>query len=250
MIRQSALQGSEGRQGFRQIHRVLVAMIVLAIFVPAFNAFGDTITQFSNRSAFTASMGGTLTTEDFTDFYHFPITTGILNSSTNLPGIGIVPGTIQSGVTYSTSPIGTGNFFNIDAGGGYSGGFLDGFNPSDRKVTVTFDNDVAGFGFDIGSLGARTFDVTIQFASGPDQTFTNLYPFSLQFFGFQSTSSDIKSVIIGNNGGFFAFDFDNFTFGGEATRNVPEPATYVLMLAGLAMLSLAARRKRLASGVV
>jgi hypothetical protein len=249
MIRQSTQQGSEGRRGVRQIHRILVAMIILAIFVPAFNVFGDTITQFSNRSSFTASVGGTLTTEDFTDSFHFPITTGILNSSTNLPGIGILPGTIQSGVTYST-PVGDGNFFNIDAGGGYTGGFLDGFNPSNRKVTVAFDNDVRGFGFDLGSLGSQTFDVTIQFASGPDQTFTNLYPSSLQFFGFQSASSDIKSVTIGNNGGFFAFDFDNFTFGGAATRSVPEPGTYVLMLVGLGMLGIVARRRKLASAAI
>ena len=37
-----------------------------------------------------------------------------------------LPGDIAAGVTYST-PVGDSFFFNIDAGGGFVGGFLDGF---------------------------------------------------------------------------------------------------------------------------
>ena len=181
-------------------------------------AMADDITVYNDRAAFNAAVGVPLTLEDFTPTSHFPIRTGVLNSETNLPEIGIFPGTIQSGVTYST-PIGEGNFFNIDAGGGYTGGFLDGFLPSDREVTIDFHTDdpntprtVFAFGFDLGSLASTDFDVFIHFSSGPMQHFNNPYPASLAFFGFVSDARDITQVIIGNNGGFFAFDFDNFTY--------------------------------------
>jgi len=125
---------------------------------------------------------------------------------------------IQPGVTYST-PIGESFFFNIDQGGGYpDGGFLDGFE-TDREVTMVFHMDdpndgrtIFGFGFDIGSLGATDFDVKIIFADGSEQSFNNPYPGSPQFFGFLSDSPDIAKVVVGNNNGFFGFDFDNFTF--------------------------------------
>jgi hypothetical protein len=123
--------------------------------------------------------------------------------------------------------VGSRNFFNIDSGGGYAGGFLDGYNPSDRVVTIDFDSPVSAFGFDKNSLNAGGFDVTIQFLSGSDQVFTNATPGSLSFFGWQSSATDITSVVVENNAGFFAFDFDNFTFGGS-TNVVPEPTTLAI----------------------
>jgi MYXO-CTERM domain-containing protein len=215
---------------------------LLACAVGAGVASADVITVYTDRASFEAAANTPLTVEDFTDGPHFPIRTGILNSHTNLPEIGLFPGDIEAGVTYST-PIGNGNFFNIDAGGGYTGGFLDGFEPSDREVTVDFHFDdpndlrnVYAFGFDIGSLGSTDFDVRIFFANGTSQHFNFPYPDTISFFGFQSDARDITSVVIGNNGGFFGFDFDNFTY-----DEVPAPgALAVLGLGGL----VAARRRR------
>jgi hypothetical protein len=188
-----------------------------------------------------------LTIEDFTGSSHFPISTGVLNSFTNLPGIGITPGLIQPGVTYSTPvPVGSPNFFNIDTGYGYSGGWLNGHAPSDREVTINFDSSVSAFGFDkIFVLGTLyDFDVTIQFSSGPDQVFNNDVPVSLSFFGWQSDAADITSVIVANNEGFFGFDFDNFTFGGS-TPVVPEPSSLALLgIGGIALVGYGYRRKR------
>lgn len=217
-----------------------VSAVALACAITVVTARADVITVYTDRPTFNAAVG-VMTIEDFTDTYHFPITTGVLNSETNLPGIGIYPGTIQPGVTYST-PIGEGNFFNIDAGGGYTGGFLDGFNPTDREVTVDFhqtDPDVArtvfAFGFDIGSLNSTDFDVLIQFDSGPDQLFNFAYPSQISFFGFVSDAKDIASVVIGNNNGPFGFDFDNFTY-----DIVPGPGALAL----LALAGIGARRRR------
>ena len=191
--------------------RMHLSAIVLMVFAPISNLIAGTITQYTNRQTFTAAVGGTLTIEDFTNNTHFPITTGVLNSQTNLPAIGIFPGTIKPGVTYST-PVGTGNFFNIDAGGHYPTPFLDGFLPTDRDLTVTFDAPVTAFGFDTGGLLATSFDVTIHFVSGPDQTFNIPYPAQISFFGFQSSAKDIVSVVISNNNSSYGFDLDDFTF--------------------------------------
>ena len=215
---------------------VPVSAVVLACAITVVPAKADLIHTYTDRATFNAAAGVALTIEDFTDTAHFPITTGVLNSETNLPDIGIFPGMIQPGVTYST-PIGEGNFFNIDAGGGYTGGFLDGFNPSDREVTVDFHLDDPGvartvyaFGFDLGSLGSIDFDVFIHFDNAPMQHFNFAYPDALSFFGFVSDAKDISQVVIGNNGGFFGFDFDNFTY-----DTVPAPGALALLgLAGLA----------------
>ncbi len=212
-------------------------------------ASADVITTYTDRTTFNNAVGVPLTVEDFTDQHHFPITSGVLNALTEEPNAtngGIHPGDIQPGVTYST-PVGSGNFFNIDQGGGYTGGFLDGFEPSDREVTIDFWNTAPGdarsisaFGFDLGTLGSTDFDVLISFSSGPDQLFNNVYPSSLGFFGFQSDATDITQVVIGNNGGFFGFDFDNFTF--DSPKAIPEPGS--LLLGALGSLGLLIRRRR------
>jgi len=177
------------------------------------------LNTFDDRTAFDNAVGGT-TLEDFTPTSHLPISTGILNSATNLVvaiGPPILPGDIQPGVTYSM-PIGTGSFFNIDFGGFFfTGGFLDGIkNPEFDPVTITFDNPVAAFGFDTEPLMGRSFDITIQFTSGPDFVGNFPVPQGLSFFGFQSEQIDIETVIIQGDG-FSSFDyaFDNFAFGGK-----------------------------------
>ncbi|BAT52295.1 hypothetical protein NOS3756_12300 [Nostoc sp. NIES-3756] len=200
-----------------------------------------TITSFTNRNDFNTAIGSfPVIIEDFTNSFHFPIITGILNSQTNLVvenGSPIRPGDIKPGATYSTPP-GTGSFFNIDAGGGYTGGFLDGFASSDfnRTLSIDFDKNVSAFGFDTNSLMGNDFNLTIKFSSGQsfEQNFLVSNSISLQFFGFQSDATDIQSVIIDGNAddGTFAFAIDNFTF-----TTVPEPfnlgGTIVAGLMGL-----------------
>lgn len=203
---------------------------LLSVCSSASIAESASITPFTNRNNFNTNIGTTpLIIEDFTNNIHYPIITGILNSQTNLVvknGSPIRPGDIKPGATYST-PRENGLFFNIDAGGGYSGGFLDGFNSSNfnRTLTVNFDKNVSAFGFDTNTLIGNDFNLTIKFSSGGNfvQNFLVSNSQSLQFFGFQSDAFDIQSVIIdGNtdisNGSPFAFAIDNFTF-----TTVPEP---------------------------
>ena len=219
----------------------LFGLVLLAGLAMGGRPTAAAITAYTDRPTFDAAVGPT-TVEDFTSDAHFPISTGVLNAATNLPGIGIVPGTIQAGVTYSTA-IGTGLFFNIDAGGGYAGGFLDtvtGVGP----VHVAFDTPASAFGFDANSLMGSSFDLTIHLSTGPDVVIGPTALGALSFFGYQSDAANITGVdVLGADRQTFSFAFDNFTFTANAAVTTPEPASLALLGAGLAGLGFARRRR-------
>ena len=150
----------------------------------------------------------------------------------------ITPGLIQPGVTYS-SPVRTdvpaGFFFNIDAGGGFSGGFLDGLGTgsTSMRLTTTFNNPVNGFGFDTNSLMGTQLTIATNFTSGPADVQT-LPVNGASFFGFVSSDTDIVSATLFGNDSTFTFAIDNFTFPTSAAA-VPEPSSIVL--ASLATLT-------------
>jgi hypothetical protein len=204
-------------------------------------ASAGTITVFTDRPSFVSAVGGPLTVEDFTDTFHFPISTGVLNSTTDLVvahGPPIRPGDIEPGVTYSTA-IGTSFFFNIDfIEDFFEGGFLDGFNqPNGNPLAITFDGPISAFAFDTNFLMGNNYNLTIGFASGPSfvQNFTISPTQTLQFFGFLSDRTDILSTVIeGNRLGPFAFVLDNFSF--TPTSAIPEPSTVILYSIGAVMV--------------
>lgn len=224
----------------RIVKKLLATFAALSLSAAA---HAGSISTFGSLAGYQAAIGAAPETfEDFTSTSHFPITTGVLNSATNLPGIGVVPGTIQAGVTYSTS-IGTGNFFNIDAGGGFNGGFLDGFEPSNRVLNITFDSAAGAFGFVTNTL-MQNFDITINFTSGSAYTGNfSVAGGGLEFFGFQSSLQDITSIIVDGNGSFFGFALDDFRFtGASGGGQVPEPVGLAFL--GFAALLVCGRRKR------
>ena len=218
--------------------RTNVAILMVVVLAAAVGeAKADAITTYSDRTAFDSAVGSPLTVETFTSSYHYPISTGVLNSSTNLivaNGSPILPGDIQPGVTYSTA-IGQSFFFNIDEGGGFDGGFLDGFNQTFPNVlTTTFDAPVTAFGFDTDELMGSSFSIAIQFLNGPNYTNSFTVPASegLSFYGFQSSAQDITSAqILGVGGANFSFALDNFTFSQPAVAT-PEPASLTLLASG------------------
>ncbi len=218
--------------------KLLATAFTLATICLA-SAHAGSFTVSADRSALEAAFTGPYTVEDFGDSARFPISTGILNSATHLPAIGIVPGLIQPGVSYSTL-VGTGNFFNIDSGGGFAGGFLDTVT-GDRLLTVRFDSPVLAFGFDTNSL-SPSLQVVVSFTDATTQTYSASIN-SATFVGFTSTGAGIASAVIGDlNNPTFSFAIDNMTFANTAP--VPEPAAIALMLAGLGVVGVAARRRK------
>lgn len=220
---------------------VLALAAAASVLTSASAAMAASVVTYSDRATFVANTGATIV-EDFTDQAHFPITSGVLNSSTTEAGL--VAGDIAEGVTFST-PVGVGNFFNIDFGGGFSGGFLDSLG-SDRLLTIDFSTPQGGFGFDTNSL-MPAFVIAI--FSGTDLIYSgnfNAVGGDLTFFGFQSTGAGITSATIGGSGSSFSFALDNFTFGaaGAPVGAVPEPSTWAMMLFGFGAIGYSMRRKR------
>lgn len=149
--------------------------LLTAIAATSLSATAGPITTYTNLSAYQAALAGaTETVETFGAVARFPITTGSLNSATSLVvsnGPAITPGLIQTGATYSTL-FHTDNFFNIDEGAGFAGGFLDGAfadaddRASGRRLTVAFDVRQGAFGFPTNQFMGTNFDIQINFASG------------------------------------------------------------------------------------
>jgi hypothetical protein len=219
-----------------------IALTVVAFSIAATGIAKAGIVDYTDRSTFTTVTGAS-TIEDFGPTSHFPITSGTLNSSTNEAGI--TPGLIKPGVTYST-PVGSGNFFNIDLGGGFTGGFLD--RRGAGILTITFDQAQSAFGFDATFLMGG-FNVTINSDSQvlSNQNFNVVRGGTLAFFGFSDSTADIKSVTISNSGSAFVgvgFAIDNFTYGATVTSSVPEPSTWAMMILGFAGVGFMAYRRK------
>lgn len=216
---------------------IVVASTVL--LVTGKKAEGSAILVFTDRPTFDVAVGPT-TTDDFGTTPAYPIPSGVLDATTSLvAGNGtILPGRVQPGVTYST-PIGSGNFFNLDGGGVFPGATLDRFGNSGTSataLTVTFANPITAFGFDTNAtMGSQLF-VTINFTSGTPFSTSMILPpdfFHLYFFGFQSVAADIISTSIYGTGAPFAFAVDNFSVASAEQAAVPEPATLLLVAMGL-----------------
>lgn len=221
---------------------LFVSFLLVAIAVAA---SAGTVTTYTDVNSFNAAVGAT-TLEDFTAHPHFPISTGVLNSFTDLPGIGIYPGMIQPGVTYSV-PVTSGYFFNIDAGGGFNGGFLDSVT-GDSPLSVAFVSPEAAFGFVTNFLGGTSQTVVLSFANGSTYSYTYGIPgdLGLNFIGFQSSGTDITGLTLSGAGGFsstFGFAIDNFQFGGAPSTATPEPSGLVLLGSGLVAAAGVIRRK-------
>ncbi len=186
--------------------------------------------------------------ETFTSGAHFPILSGVLDNMTTEAGL--VPGDIQAGVRYSTLRHNASEyFFNIDSGGGFSGGFLDSlYDPSGdprRALDIAFDTPQYSFGFDTNALmGAFTVSIfdangmfdTYQFGALPTQT--------MRFFGFGVDTPIIHRVRIQGSHPGVNFAIDNINFGAQSAALIPEPAQWVMLVAGFGMGGVALRSRR------
>lgn len=233
-----------------------VGTICLCILANAPMSWADPFTVFTSRQQFTTDVRPSILETFGAGDCLSP--SGVLNVSTPTT----CPSTfhVQPGVTYSAAVFG--NVFYpgliIDGGGGFDGGFLDAIRPPDvsaSPLTAVFDAPVAAFGFDTNLYMGSSFTVTINADGTETQTFSVAPTGALQFFGFQSSSANIRSVMISGSGvpflpgtdrGFFSFAIDNFSFGGLPANATPtpEPTTLSLVAAGALMAAARWQRRR------
>ncbi|MBL0170290.1 MAG: hypothetical protein IPP90_06080, partial [Gemmatimonadaceae bacterium] len=189
---------------FRRLVVAFAAVVLSSVSLQA------QITVYNTNLAFLGAVGP-VTIEDFTSDYHFDLGSTLNSLSAYTPGSGtpIAPGDIKAGVTYSVS----GGPLVIDAGGNFTGGFLDGLYNRNTvgPLTATFAGPVSGFGFLTNQLMGTFFDITINYVGG---SYTNQIALSTgnQFFGFVSGAQNITSVVIGGDSQVFNFALDDFTF--------------------------------------
>ncbi len=205
--------------------------------------------SFTSRVDFNSAVGAT-TVETFGSTYYLGLSGPIssTHSTTALLGGTLPAGVLLPGATYSTTSYTGGSWpFNIDDGGSFASKFLDSMpNGSDlRPLTVTFDDPVAAIAFDADLLNMTSFDLTFHLVGGGSEEISaTLAPSPwVQFFGYQSSTSDIESITLQGSGSR-GFAIDNFTFGGEGSGPaVPEPATWGALALGLAALATKAGRR-------
>ena len=228
-------------------------LALLAVSMIPMPLYAGAISAFSDLGSFQTAVGAT-EYEDFGSGYWLAIPGGVLNNS--------VRASITPGVTYS-APVGPGFYFNLDAGGGFNGTFLDSrsdTNDPANVLTVDFDGAVSAFAFTANGLMGESFNLVINFLTGPSYSINRGLPTASsyqvpRFYGFQSDMTDITSIIVDGVNGRYAFNMDDFRFttpvpidtGPEPEPEpepVPEPGTLALLGLGLAGIGVSRRRTR------
>ena len=130
-------------------------------------------------------------------------------------------------------------FLNYEAG--FTTGFSFFYSSLGTSAVTVYD------GLDGTGNVLATMNLLSQYDSGcaPSGTFCNLTNAGMSFAG---TALSVRFDLNGSNGNLQGFD--NVTFGSAVALDspsvaaVPEPETYALMLAGLAVVGAAAKRRR------
>jgi hypothetical protein len=203
------------------------ALAGVAVLAIAGAANADTV--FNNRAAFLSATSG-LTNIDFN---------GIAGPGSYV-SFGNGPLSL-SGATFT----GNGSMFVIDPGyygfGYPNGGFLNSDYNSPNEIDVALPASTA-VGFDFGGLLGGPVTFTINTSNGGSftaSTNASTAGGGLDFFGVV-TSTPITSVSILMPDCCAYNAVDNFAFG----AGVPEPATWGMMLLGMAGLGVAMRNRR------
>jgi len=116
---------------------------------------------------------------------------------------------------------------------------------ADALLEIYFPTQVSKVGFwlnpALGSVLIIAADTNFAFSGLTETILESSVVDAGHFVGFDRATSDIGGFkIIATSGK--GFSIDDFTY--SATSSVPEPATYGLLLAGLAAVGVAARRRR------
>lgn len=202
---------------------VLLSALVVSTQVAVRTEAATTI--HATRAAFTAELESS-----FTDTY---------GAELGYPGsFAILSNAAMSAIVGETKYTTTGfNNLNIVGFGYYCAGCNGSFKLDFTDTSFTRDGGVRGAGFDIRFNASSLYDALVTFGNGS----TALYDLSTGgFWGITSTSG-IASITFGPAGSVSqggSFGIDNLTIGA-----VPEPATWVMLVAGFGMVGYGIRRR-------
>lgn len=158
-----------------------------------------------------------------------------------------------------TTDVGAAYSYTVDAGpagslygaGTTAGPFLSTNAYNDTLTLSSFASGIVGVGanfFGTNIDGAYTLGGITVTATDASGTVTQTITAAVQnsFLGFVSSTGMTNMTIVGvQTGGAFLWPtVDNLAMGKSVTAPIPEPSTYALMLAGLATLGFAARRRK------
>lgn len=216
------------------VRPILAALVLAAVATPAQAA----ITVFTDRTAFNAAAGA-LTLETFESFSSeiafrtAPLTVGGLT----FQGFG----TGQQGRNIVDIP--PPQFSEFSIGGTNQ---LSLINNATSRVQVSFASAITAFGGDFGGYQDDILRSRIT-VLGSDVVAPVTAGSTARFFGFISDTPFTSLVFqshqqAATNGD--GFGLDNIAYGGSATRGVPEPATWALMLLGFGAIGAAMRRRQ------
>jgi PEP-CTERM motif len=221
---------------FNTALKASVATLALAGGVGATQA--AVVTLFGDRTVFVTALGGASTIQQ--DFEGYA-------AGTNLSGVQVLPN-----VTIATNLANIGVFNSATLG---NVAFATSRDQPEAEYTINFSGAYTAFGFDINAFDPNTSGpgfLSFYFDDG-DTTYTFLpvLPGATEatalFFGVISTSPLAR--ITWSEGPEIDFScceetvLDNFIARGDAPNPVPEPATNLMLLGGLAAAAWVSRRR-------
>lgn len=205
--------------------------VALVLATTAFCAATADAAIFTNRTAFQAALGASLT--DTFDDYGSGFQVRSDAAMTAVKQQTSYSATFFSGANYIYSPNNNANYAYC---AGCNGSFKLGFGNTSYGTAA----GVFGAGFDID---VSTFLAFVTYGDGSTQNIA----LNTGFFGITSPAL-IQSIAIGAAGGASSAignaQIDNLTIGSAATGAVPEPATWAMMLLGMGAVGFAMRRRK------
>lgn len=166
-----------------------------------------------------------------------------LDATTEIPGVGA--GAIEEGVSFTTEN--NGHWF-FPSNYGWYGNTSGVYAGAGRSLNVWFSAPTTAFGLDLWVYwqSAIATTVSVYGLDGQLVAANTFVPTRGQFFGWQHDGGIARVVLTGGTNDAATVRIDDLTFGAGEMTTTPEPATLTLVSAGLVLVAMSRRRRRVA----